>query len=437
MSFFVSVKDYGAQGDGSTDDTSAIQDALNASQSVFVPAGIYIVSATLVAQPNTRLFGQGAELSILQSSTDYGDMLQVGTSSSAGGAPMIDGLWFSHVHPGYTPGDSTMNGKCTSGASIRFYGCNGPIVQNCYLWYKPYQVVCEGGSKARIINNWFEGIWDPLYPAAQEGIACIYLKNTTAFGVPHDCMIYNNLIGGNVSPARSQAFGAATVSIIQNIGSQYGVYADSAETCHIYSNYFGGQSNNGIRVLCNQIAQNWMIWGNFFDGLGGYAIYVQSTGSSSYALNWAIYGNEFNGQYVALGAIFLDTNGSGTPSMASFRINDNGMHAYIKTPVVILGARNVMLKDNSINDYNCYQGGNNDAQFAAGVYLAGIATLIQTQGNLYGGGGNLLEPVANNHCKWGVVFQNGTEGTAALERSAGLGLSGGAVVSNVTQTYPT
>jgi hypothetical protein len=41
---FVSVKDFGAKGDGSTNDTSAIQSAVNASKCVFFPPGTYLYS---------------------------------------------------------------------------------------------------------------------------------------------------------------------------------------------------------------------------------------------------------------------------------------------------------------------------------------------------------------------------------------------------------
>jgi len=43
----VSVRDYGATGDGITDDTLAIQAAINASSSIFFPSGNYIVSTAL------------------------------------------------------------------------------------------------------------------------------------------------------------------------------------------------------------------------------------------------------------------------------------------------------------------------------------------------------------------------------------------------------
>jgi polygalacturonase len=56
---YVSVKDFGAVGDGVTDDTTAIQAALNASLSVYVPAGTYLISAALTVPANTLFYGEG------------------------------------------------------------------------------------------------------------------------------------------------------------------------------------------------------------------------------------------------------------------------------------------------------------------------------------------------------------------------------------------
>ena len=43
----VNVKDFGAKGDGVTDDTAAIQAAFDSSSSIFFPDGSYLVSSTL------------------------------------------------------------------------------------------------------------------------------------------------------------------------------------------------------------------------------------------------------------------------------------------------------------------------------------------------------------------------------------------------------
>lgn len=56
------VKDHGAFGDGVTDDTGAIQAAINAAFAItgsiaFLPAGVYVVSAPLTLPPQTALYG--------------------------------------------------------------------------------------------------------------------------------------------------------------------------------------------------------------------------------------------------------------------------------------------------------------------------------------------------------------------------------------------
>jgi parallel beta-helix repeat protein len=65
------VVDYGAVGDGSTDDTTAIQSALNAAGSqgggiVHFPAGTFAFSATLMVADNTIVVGGGPDQTILE-----------------------------------------------------------------------------------------------------------------------------------------------------------------------------------------------------------------------------------------------------------------------------------------------------------------------------------------------------------------------------------
>jgi len=73
---FATVKDFGAKGDGLTDDTAAINRALNQlycqqnnvqiRRSLFFPAGKYIVSDTIDIPPYATLYGEGPENSIIQ-----------------------------------------------------------------------------------------------------------------------------------------------------------------------------------------------------------------------------------------------------------------------------------------------------------------------------------------------------------------------------------
>jgi hypothetical protein len=55
----VSVKDFGAVGDGVADDTAAIQDALDCPNDVFFPAGAYLITASLDLSVSKRITGEG------------------------------------------------------------------------------------------------------------------------------------------------------------------------------------------------------------------------------------------------------------------------------------------------------------------------------------------------------------------------------------------
>lgn len=54
-----SVKDFGAVGDGITDDTNAFITALAARNCVFVPTGTYLITSTITVPASRALFGQG------------------------------------------------------------------------------------------------------------------------------------------------------------------------------------------------------------------------------------------------------------------------------------------------------------------------------------------------------------------------------------------
>ena len=75
---YVSVIDFGAVGDGVTDDTSAIQTALtqSAGKTVFFPAGTYNISNIVFVDSNTMIYGYGATL-FCTSASDVGTGLYI------------------------------------------------------------------------------------------------------------------------------------------------------------------------------------------------------------------------------------------------------------------------------------------------------------------------------------------------------------------------
>ncbi len=86
------VKDYGATGDGSHDDTAGIQGAITAAQAagggtVYLPSGTYKTTATLLISAASMTFaGEGAS-SVIACAFAAGDIIRVARSSSS--APLV------------------------------------------------------------------------------------------------------------------------------------------------------------------------------------------------------------------------------------------------------------------------------------------------------------------------------------------------------------
>jgi Pectate lyase superfamily protein len=67
------VRDYGATGNGTTDDTTAVQDTLDAASAagggvVYVPEGTYLLTATLTVYSRLSIRGDGDQVSVLRQS---------------------------------------------------------------------------------------------------------------------------------------------------------------------------------------------------------------------------------------------------------------------------------------------------------------------------------------------------------------------------------
>lgn len=66
---YVNIKQCGAKGDGETDDTEALQKAINISSKVVIPKGVFVVSKSLSLKNNTVIYGIGED-SVIKKSGD-------------------------------------------------------------------------------------------------------------------------------------------------------------------------------------------------------------------------------------------------------------------------------------------------------------------------------------------------------------------------------
>lgn len=183
VSDIVSARASGAKGDGSTDDTSALQSAINAAaqagQVVYVDHGDYIVTSTLTIPPGSKIVGESYSV-ILSSGSFFNDInnpkpvVQIGTAGQSGsiewsdmivstqgaqaGATLIEynlaspagtpsGIWDVHTRIGGFAGSQLQTANCPTSAPPTNTACiaaymsmhitpqsSGLLMENNWLW---------------------------------------------------------------------------------------------------------------------------------------------------------------------------------------------------------------------------------------------------------------------------------------------------------------
>lgn len=148
----VSIKDFGATGDGITDDTEAINRALyqlfcrevnpEIRRSVFFPAGVYKVIESIVIPPYARLYGEGGNSSIIKLETQAdistlssyvartGDSLQqIGANIGTNGAALPGYVEIQGI--GFQTDEATDIFLVDQAQEISFIDCDfiGPLTQ--------------------------------------------------------------------------------------------------------------------------------------------------------------------------------------------------------------------------------------------------------------------------------------------------------------------
>lgn len=197
----VSVKDFGAKGDGSTDDTAAIQAAINASQYVYFPAGQYKISASikwtnqwLVGAVDNGQLSQASNQTMILPTGDFPAFVYFHPSgyNSQGGGIRNFNVFYSGTAPsspnnkmgirvpaagssGY-PAFHTFENITVQGATWAIYDSSGSWMakwkningQNNYAGY--YKV---GGTTHVLENCYHRGGYGGYYFASILGVAVI------------------------------------------------------------------------------------------------------------------------------------------------------------------------------------------------------------------------------------------------------------------------
>lgn len=148
---YVSVKDFGAVGDGVTDDTVAIQAAATNSGAIYFPEGSYLINAAISVPSNTYLYAENA--TVTQSTAAGTHAFTI-----AGDNVTIDGL--------------TIVGPNSGGGSAVFaLNRNNPVVKNCKVQNWLYGIQLRGCKNWVVQDN---RIWGGTYDSVAASDIFIY-----------------------------------------------------------------------------------------------------------------------------------------------------------------------------------------------------------------------------------------------------------------------
>ena len=204
MDTWVNIQTLGARGDGATDDTEAIRNAISAHKVLYFPSGQYRVTDTIVLRPDTVLIGLHPSVTriFLQDGTPA--FQGVGTpkpllEAPQGGVNIVTGLglYTNGINP-RAVGLKWMAGKDSMVDDVRFLGGHGTVDPNATpeerrkVWEQIYNNTHTADSNinrrwdAQYPSLWitdggggtFVDIWTPS-TFAQAGL---YISNTSTSG---------------------------------------------------------------------------------------------------------------------------------------------------------------------------------------------------------------------------------------------------------------
>lgn len=161
----VNIKTLGATGDGETDDTKAIQDAIEKYPNIYFPQGLYRISETVKLKPNTILIGlhpMATQLMLAESTEAFSGFgaPKPMVEASPGGTNIISGIGLNTSEYNFR----AVACKWTAGAQsmindVKFIGGHGTMRKGPYV---PWKGNNNQGKKPAPIPG-MEPSWDTQY----------------------------------------------------------------------------------------------------------------------------------------------------------------------------------------------------------------------------------------------------------------------------------
>ena len=174
METWVNIRDFGAKGDGETDDTEAFRSAIAKHQNIYVPQGWYRLTETIKMQPGTKLIGLhpfGTQFVLKESEPAFSGFgaPKPMVETSAGGDDILNGIGISTGGYNYRAvGCKWMAGAKSYMNDVKFVGGHGTMRKP-----NPEQQTQQrpaGGGGGRGQGDAASRISSPNNPIAAQGL---------------------------------------------------------------------------------------------------------------------------------------------------------------------------------------------------------------------------------------------------------------------------
>jgi hypothetical protein len=374
----ISVTDFGAVGDGVTDDTTSIQSALNeaSGRTLLFPSGTYLVSSTLSVKTETTMQGDGGRASVLKISSGFSASAELLRNEVQTGT--LNAYYDQNIEIKNLGFDGNNNVDRT-GPLMSFGKVLGLFVDNCSFKDNSYFAIAIGANKnVWVTNSSFVNMGRPRPSVVSApAIWC----DSGAWGTPYDINVVGNYFKDNQWSAAyfMPTGGLFADNYCEGNGESTVFSNNNGGNIRYVNNYITGATRSNISACGIETgASGIVISGNIINACGDSGIAMTDVDSAIVCDN-IITNNGQESAYFTQGSGIAILTTNATPNMPkNIRIHGNRIadRQGVKTQFagIAIGGTGDAVSDVAIHDNDLKDQGTYTIYIQSGKWGAGSYT---------------------------------------------------------------